>query len=240
MDVEKTIERWTDDFTTATQNKLITDLSQWSTESLEWLMTEHFQFSNRNTKLLWDAAQKTGEMDTPAVKEELIRNYNEELDHAAMYKRALKKIGLDVELRKEFGPTEEFLADMGRRCNGEPSEVLGLVYSGETAAVFESFVLREVARAVIARRGHGAKGNELVAFHDLHLSGVEQSHRDELGIFLRDVKAGEKWTSDGTRPSVEGQAALDGGKAAVQAMVTWWKHLFDVMIEKSKDVSVAA
>lgn len=240
MDVEKTIERWTDEFTDNCKKRLIGDLSQFSTEALEWLMMEHFQFSFANCQFLWDSAQKVGSLDTDAVKKELIRNFNEERDHAAMYKGALKKVGCDVEARKKFAATEDFLNKIGKLCQRDPSSVLGTMYSTESAAVFESEVFREVSNEIIARRSHGSKGNALVAFHDLHLSGVEQSHRDELGIFLRGVQPDQDtFPGEGDRPTITPKEALEGGKAAVETMLEWWNALLVALIEKSNRQSIA-
>src|SRR5437588_11833529 len=95
LDVEMTIDQWNEKFTSGSR-KPLQDLTQYSTESLEWLMMEHYQFSFRNCEFLWNAAQTTGGFDSNAVKNELIRNYKEESGHAAMYKSALKKVGADV------------------------------------------------------------------------------------------------------------------------------------------------
>ena len=87
------------------------DLSPYETESLEWLMMEHYQFSYENTKFLSRAAEITNDFDSDAVSKELTRNYDEESGHAVMYKAALKKVGSDVDERKEFHPTSAFFEE---------------------------------------------------------------------------------------------------------------------------------
>ena len=239
LDVEKTIDQWNADFTDNAR-KPLQDLSQYSTESLEWLMMEHYQFSFRNCEFLWNAAQTTGAFDTGAVKKELIRNYEEENGHAAMYKAALKKVGSDVEARDEFTPTTQFLDSIGELCAREPSSVLGTMFATETAAIFEHQVFRAISVEVIARRGAGVKGKPLVAFHDLHLDGVEQSHKDEIGIFLRGLHEDQSVVAgEGDRPTIRPQQALEGGKEAIELMKAWWVDLFAAMNEKNKVLAMA-
>lgn len=240
LDVEKTIDQWNAEFTDNAR-KPLQDLSQYSTESLEWLMMEHYQFSFRNCAFLWDAAQTTGAFDTDSIKKELIRNFNEESGHAAMYKAALKKVGSDVEAREEFVPTTKFLDAIGELCQGEPSAVLGTMFATETAAIFEHQVFRAISVEVIARRGAGVAGKPLVAFHDLHLDGVEQSHKDELGIFLRGVYQDQAVApQDGARPTIRPQQALEGGKVAIELMKEWWVNLFAAMKEQNKVAEMVA
>ncbi|MCX6049602.1 MAG: DUF3865 domain-containing protein [Chloroflexi bacterium] len=240
LDVEKTIDQWNAAFT-ENARKPLQDLSQYSTESLEWLMMEHWQFSFRNCEFLWNSAQTTGAFDTDAVKKELIRNYEEESGHAAMYKAALKKVGSDVEAREEFVPTTKFLDAIGELCLREPSVVLGTMFATETAAIFEHQVFKAISEEVIARRAAEAAGKPLVGFHDLHLDGVEQSHKDELGIFLRGLYQDQAVVAaEGIRPTIRPQQALEGGKAAVELMKEWWVNLFAEMKEKNKALAMTA
>ncbi len=239
LDVEKTIDQWNEVFTDNAR-KPLRDLSQYSTGTLEWLMMEHFQFSFRNTKFLWDAAETTGGFDVEGVKKELVRNFKEESGHAALYKAALNKVGCDVEARAEFQPTSHFLDTLGGVCKGEPSFVLGAMFATETAAIFEHQVFRDVSVEVIARRGSGDLGKPLVAFHDLHLDGVEQSHKDELGIFLRGIYGDQAIAErEGVRPTIVPKQALEGGRIAIDLMREWWDNLFAEMKNKEK-AAVAA
>ncbi len=115
------------------------------------------------------------------------------------------------------------------------------MFATETAAIFEHQVFRDISEEVIARRGAGAKGKSLVAFHDLHLDGVEQSHKDELGIFLRGIATDASVVAgEGDRPTIDAQKALAGGKKAVDLMVTWWENLFAALNEKNKALAMAA
>ena len=241
LDVEKTIDQWNAEFT-GKRRQPLRDLSQYSTEGLEWLMMEHFQFSFRNCAFLWDSAEATGKFDREAVKAELVRNFKEESGHAAMYKAALKRVGSDVEARTEFKPTTEFLDSLGDLCkNQDPSFVLGLMFATETAAIFEHQVFRDVSVEVIARRGAGDSGKALVAFHDLHLDGVEQSHKDELGIFLRGLQADQSEVpAEGNRPTIQPGRALAGGRAGIDLMDNWWGHLFETLGEKRAQAATAA
>lgn len=240
IDVEKTIDRWNEEFT-SNARKPLQDLSQYSTDSLAWLMMEHWQFSFRNCAFLWDSAQTAGAFDTEAVKNELVRNFNEESGHAAMYKAALKKVGSDVDARKEFVPTTKFLDAIGELCKGTPSTVLGTMFATETAAIFEHQVFRAISEEVIARRGVGVAGKPLVAFHDLHLDGVEQSHKDELGIFLRGVYEDQSVVAkEGDRPTLHPKEALEGGKEAIELMKAWWVNLFAELNAQNRVLAKAA
>ncbi len=239
MDVASRIDQWNEEFTNNAKKQL-EDLSRFSTETLEWLMMEHYQFSFRNCEFLSTAAEATTPFDTDVVKQELIRNFNEESGHAAMYKAALKKVGADVDTRVEFTPTTRFLDSIGELCVREPSAVLGTMFATETAAIFEHEVFRVISEEVIARREAGDKGKSLVAFHDLHLDGVEQSHKDELGIFLRGLQPDQTVAPKaGDRPTINPQQALEGGKEAIDLMKQWWVDLFSAMNAKNKAPALA-
>ncbi len=227
------INSWNEEFTSNAREPL-RDLSPYSTGSLEWLMMEHYQFSFLNTKFLWKAAERAGGFDTEAIKNELIRNYKEENGHAAMYKLALKKIGVDVGGREEFGPTTTFLDAVGELCKGEPSFVLGTIFATEAAAIFEHEVFKDVSEEVIARKCSGKEGKPLVGFHQMHLEGVEQSHKDELGIFLRGIHADQEVVA-GTedRPTLKPQQVLSGGRQAIHLMKMWWAGLFAELYAKN-------
>lgn len=225
LDVATRIDRRNEKFIGWAKGRL-SDLEQYSTGALEWLMAEHYQFSFANTRFLALAADVTGGFDTPSVKEELLRNCAEENGHAAMYKAALRKVNVDVEAREEFDPTSTFLSTIGALCDRPPSAVLGTMFATETAAIFEHEVFLEISKAVIERKDWGRKGKSLVAFHDMHLGGVEQSHREELGVFLRGVTADQgEVPGAGERPTLDPGQALAGAEQAIEAMETWWAAL---------------
>lgn len=239
MEVAAIIDQNNQVFIDANKARLA-DLSQYSTEALEWLMMEHFQFSFANVHFLTDAAEKTGAFDTDAVKEELIRNCAEENGHAAMYRAALKKVDCDVDQREEFVPTTEFLATIDDLSNGEPSAVLGTMFATETAAIFEHEVFLDISNEVIRRRGWGDTGKDLVWFHEMHLGGVEQSHRDELGIFLRGITPAQGIAEkDGDRPTIDTHKALDGADVAIETMTVWWNKLLAEATAMSQTRAVA-
>jgi hypothetical protein len=61
----------------------------------------------------------------------------------------------------------------------------------------------------------------------MHLEGVEQSHKDELGIFLRGVYREDPIVAaEGARPTINTQQVLNGGKVAIELMKIWWDGLF--------------
>jgi hypothetical protein len=124
VDLASSIDTRNQDFITDAKAQLV-DLSPNSTEALEWLMVEHYQFSYRNTKFLAAAAEVAMAFDTDAINKELERNCGEENGHAVMYKAALKDIGVDVEARKEFPSTSRFLDGIGDLCRRDPPRCAG-------------------------------------------------------------------------------------------------------------------
>ena len=203
----------------------LADLQPYTTAALEWLMLEHYQFSFRNTKFLATAAAVTESFDTEAIHKELLRNLAEENNHAAIYKAALKQIELDVDARKEFKSTTIFLESIGRLSSGMPSSVLGTMFATETAAIFEHEVFKDISEEVLRRRGLKESGQQLVGFHDMHLSGVEQSHRNELGVFLEGLEFDTIVERQLDRPTIDTTQVVDGAEQAIAAMKTWWSDL---------------
>lgn len=209
---------------------ILSDLSNFSDAALDWLMMEHYQFSFRNTGFLSKAAETARGFETGAVEAELLRNYNEERGHARMYKRALRKMGTDVERRQPFAPTAAFFERIDALISADAWRMLGAMYATETAAIFEHEVFWDISREVAARRGHAWEGSELKAFHDLHLNGVEQSHKDELGVFLKDGSVALDSTGGDDRDrSVRLEKAHAGGLDAIAAMDAWWSRLLAEM-----------
>lgn len=216
------IDRKNDQFTGRVKDQL-KHLGGLSDDALEWLMLEHFQFSVSNPGFLATAATTTERLDQKGVATELRRNFNEEDGHAAIYKRGLAEIGTDTGKRVEFAPTTEFLAKIDKLARVGASQALGTMYATETAAIFEHEIFWEVSREVCRRRGIEWEPTTIKAFHDMHLDGVEQSHKDELGVFVEPAKdaAGPAGSGEPTDPA----AVLAGAEQAIDAMATWWKAL---------------
>ena len=208
-------------------------LELYTTASLEWLMIEHYQFSLSNTRFLANAAAASESFDTRAVHQELCRNLSEETNHAAIYKSSLMAISLNVDDRKEFISTTNFLNTIDRLSSGSPSAVLGTIYATETAAVFEHEVFKSVSEEVLRRRGIEASGKQLVWFHDMHLSGIEQSHSNALGIFIEGLAFNTIIHRNLDRPTIDTKQVLEGAELAIQAMSIWW---FD-LLRKLRDMS---
>lgn len=222
--VQKAIDRLNYAFIEHVKSQL-RDLKPFSTQSLEWLMLEHYQFSLSNTRFLAMAASVAESFDTKSVYDELCRNLAEENNHAAIYKAALMEIDLDVDGRKEFFSTTNFLNTIARLSSSQPSSVLGTMFATETAAIFEHEVFKEVSEEVLRRRGLEEIGKQLVWFHDMHLSGVEQSHRNELGVFLEGLDFDTVVHRDLDRPTIDTKEVVDGAKHAIEAMRVWWADL---------------
>ena len=198
-------------FTSAVKDRL-KDLDRFSLAALEWLMLEHFQFSFRNPHFLDVAATATRALAEPGVASELRRNFHEESGHAAIYRRALAEVGADVAARAEFAPTSAFLAAIEHLTAASPAAVLGTMYATETAAIFEHEVFWEISREVCARKHLRWDRSTLKAFHDMHLSGVEQGHKDGLAAFVG-------------RGAADDDRVRAGANAAIDAMTAWWQAL---------------
>jgi hypothetical protein len=212
-------------FTTQVKERL-RDLSVFSDDALEWLMMEHFQFSVSNPSFLAMAAETTASLDEPGVAAELRRNRDEENGHAAIYRKGLAEIGTDVSQRAEFGPTTEFLEKIRALANAGPLQALGAMYATETAAIFEHEVFWDISREVCERRGVEWTKTTLKRFHDMHLDGVEQSHKDGLADFVDEASA--LAVRDSSWNSADGAAEIHrGAGAAIDAMRIWWRALLD-------------
>jgi hypothetical protein len=198
-------------FIEATRARFLSLLDRMPERALEWLVLEHFQFSNINTKFLDVAAGTARQFSEPGIREELLRNLEEENGHAVMYKNGLAKIGTAVETRAAFSPTATFFEGIAELIDDCPSTMLGAVYATETAAIFEHEVFLLVCRDLTLKRGGVYEGSLIKHFHDMHLDGVEQSHKDGLGQFV-DVMPDQA-------------KILSGALAAIRRMEIWWEAL---------------
>ncbi len=114
----------------------------------------------------------------------------------------------------EFAPTSTFLAEIEALTESNPALVLGAMYATETAAIFEHEVFWEISREVCARKGLAWETSILKGFHDMHLSGVEQGHKDGLAVFV----------GHGAADDAQVQT---GAERAIDAMTRWWQALID-------------
>ncbi|WP_329571753.1 hypothetical protein [Kitasatospora sp. NBC_01266] len=217
------IDERNDAFTTAVKSRLLGDLSAISTESLEWLVMEHYQFSYANKDLLQQAVECTRKFAEPGVSVELQRNVDEEDGHAPMYKQGMLDVGTDMDQRVEFPATTTFLAEVAALCAPDPSRALGALYATETAAIFEHESFFEICREICDRRGLPYEGSLIKRFHDIHLEdGVEQGHKDGLAAFVDLDQRGSE-PADGA--AIDGEQVRQGALDAIEVMETWWQAL---------------
>ncbi|MGQ3889377.1 DUF3865 domain-containing protein [Legionella sp. CNM-1927-20] len=208
-------------FTSSIKNRL-SDLEIFSESALEWLMLEHYQFSARNPEFLSIATNTTRQFKNTGIAEELQHNFNEERNHAAIYKKALLEIGTDVNKRIEFTPTTEFFNNILKLISTCPSCTLGAMYATETAAIFEHEIFLNISFEVIKRRKKTWVRSRLKAFHDMHLNGVEQGHKDGLGMF---VDLASKDTA--SKQFIQEGHIIKGAKQAINSMMIWWQALLN-------------
>lgn len=212
-------------FTSTVRNQL-KDLNKFTDCALEWLMMEHYQFSARNTEFLATAVNTTKQFKEKDVSEELLRNFNEERNHAAIYKKSLLEIGTNVDKRVEFFPTNEFFDTISKLIISCPSTTLGAMYATETAAIFEHEVFLGISYEIVKRREKNWVNSRLKAFHDMHLNGVEQGHKDGLGMFVDLAKEYDFYANEKNEEQlIDKKNVIIGANQAINAMVVWWKAL---------------
>lgn len=198
-------------------------LNFFSTTYLSWLNLEHFQFSFTNTTFLMQSHLHTKTLYNQGVSEALLANYNEEKNHARLYQKALKKIDLDVNQRQLFLPTSDFFKRIKASLAINASYTLGVMYATETAAIFEHILFKKIAQELCQRSGYDFHNSPLKRFHDLHLDGVEQAHKDELGQFIAPLD------QQGEDPNlcIQLKQVQEGACAAIEAMKQWWEMLIN-------------
>ncbi len=213
------IDNRNEQFTATTKKRILDALPNLKTESLEWIVKEHYQFSFANVSLLSLARDCTAKLADQGVTTELQRNIDEEDGHAPMYRRGMLDIGTDVDARTEFAPTSEFLEKVRALSAPNPSCALGTLYATETAAIFEHETLFEICRAVCERRGFTYEGSLIKKFHDIHLDeGIEQGHKDGLAAFVDTERAAN---AEGGEP-IDPTDLEAGAYTAIEAMEVWW------------------
>ncbi|WP_131783380.1 DUF3865 domain-containing protein [Legionella gresilensis] len=217
-----TLDKRNNQFTAKILN-YFNDLKPYSTPYLEWLSMEHYQFSLNNTRFLMTSHMQTKSLIDQGVSKALLDNYNEEKNHARMYQHALKKIGLDVSRRIPFAATKQFFTKLETMIQCNASRTLGVMYATETAAIFEHTLFKKISDEIYQRHGLRFTNSRLKQFHDLHLDGVEQAHKDELGIFIDHTK-------ENVDPNIylQEKEVLDGAFEAIEAMEAWWSNLIKV------------
>jgi hypothetical protein len=203
------------------------DLKKYSTTYLEWLTMEHYQFSLNNTRFLMNSHIQTKSLIDQGVSEELLDNYNEEKNHAKMYQNALKKIGLDVSNRTPYVATQKFFMELEAMIQLNASKTLGVMYATETAAIFEHILFKKIGSEICQRQGFDFYNSRIKQFHDLHLDGVEQAHKDELGKFIRHLP---KQNEDPDQ-FLQEKEIIEGACLAISSMEKWWSALIKAQEE---------
>jgi hypothetical protein len=224
------IDAVNDEFTNRVKSWLLDRLPGLSTDVLQWLVKEHYQFSSTNVELLGLARNATAALTDQGATLELDRNIGEESGHAVMYRQAMAEVGTDVDDHVEFRPTTVFFDQIRELSTQNPSCSLGTFYATETAAIFEHQVFYEICREICERRGLTYQGSLIKKFHDIHLDeGVEQGHKDGLAAF---VDVAEPAAGPGGLDSAEVER---GAYAAIAAMTTWWDALLDEVLRMAPE-----
>lgn len=220
-----------DRFTNRVKSAVLNRLPDLDTETLEWLVREHWQFSSTNVELLGIARDTTARFANQGVTVELQRNLDEEDGHAKMYREAMRLVGTDVADRAEFPPTTRFFDQVRALSTGDPSRALGTLYATETAAIFEHQTYYEICREICERRNIPYEGSLIKKFHDIHLDeGVEQGHKDGLAAF---VDVAEPAPTGAQGEPVDTAAVERGAYEAIRAMEAWWDALLGEVERRS-------
>lgn len=177
-------------------------------------MLEHYQFSEKNCCFLRASVHYTSLLRDTGISIELERNLNEENGHYLLYRKALSQVGVDVGKRIEFSATLDFFESLTSLIERGGYSTLGVMYATESAAIFEHEVFLDMSRELVMRKGMPWQESKLKAFHDLHLNGVEQEHKEGLAIFV-----------DSSR-SHSDEIEI-GARLAIEAMSKWWSSLLE-------------
>ena len=201
--------------------KILGDFSGLTDDQIERIVLEAHQVSVYNPPILTAAVKSSEVFAEKGIKAELVENLEEEQGHAALYEKGLGNIGTDVSARTPWPASDALFKRVFDLMDDGPSSMLGAMYASEAIALFESETLRELARELTVRRGFKpeVEGRRVIAFHDMHLGGVEQAHKDGLGQYLHTNPV------DGEGEAVDLAAAWNGAKGALDAIYTWWVHL---------------
>lgn len=197
-------------------------LEKFSTPYLEWLSMEHYQFSLNNTRFLMMAHHQTQSLNEKGVSAELLANYNEEKNHAQMYQHALSKIGLNVSNRMPCSATKSFFTQLEMMIQRNASRTLGVMYATETAAIFEHVLFKKISEEICQRQNLPFENSRIKQFHDLHLDGVEQAHKDELGVFITPAFTQEEGDP---HTHIQENEIRVGALEAIDSMEAWWFSL---------------
>ncbi|HAT8173025.1 TPA: DUF3865 domain-containing protein, partial [Legionella pneumophila] len=85
-------------------------------------------------------------------------------------------------------------------------------------------LFKEISAELCQRKRLDFENSRIKQFHDLHLDGVEQAHKDELGKFMDHTLAQEH-----VDPNIflQEKEILDGAYVAINIMEDWWSGLIN-------------
>jgi len=195
-------------------------LSEYSPEKLQYYILEHSGFSRHNPTLLSAGAENS---QCVALSAELQRNSDEESgasgeeSHFAIYTQGLREsFQLRVDEYVLSEETNRFLETMLDLCkSGSSSKICGVFYATEAGAIPELELVRDLTDFYSKSQQNCQPSEKLKYFFDLHLNGVEQEHKDGLGIFIN------QYEQHGLNLS----EIHEGFSDAVATMDTWWSEL---------------
>lgn len=209
------------------------NLEQSTIAGLEEIVIESYQFTVRNLQFLLDSANMTASLEDKNIEREFRHNLEEEQSHPELYKQALAQIGTHVETRKNFPPTTILFDTLDSIIKTSSSSALGAMYAMEGSAIFASEVCYKLCEEIATRRGIDWNTTALSQFHSAHLNEIEQSHRDDLGVFI------DKAESSSSNHELNLQEILSSAIQAVEAISTWGKELLTKITGKDQPNPIA-
>jgi len=169
------------------------------------------------------ATSTNNSQSVPALSAELRRNYEEEIgspseaSHFAVYNQGLlESFGFRADEYIVSSATNRFLKTLLNLVeSGTASSICGVFYATEASAIPELELICDITDLYSKRQDGCQKTKTLSNFFDLHLNGVEQGHKDGLGLFINQY---DKY-------NLNLSEIRTGFFAAVEAMKTRWTSL---------------
>ncbi len=201
------------------RNKL--KLPETAPEKLKYYIQEHSGFSRYNPMLLSAGAENS--QSVTALSAELQRNSDEEggasgeESHFAIYTQGLREsFQFKVDEYNLSAETNRFLETMLDICkSGSSSKICGVFYATEAGAIPELELVRDLTDLYSKSQQDCQPSEKLKYFFDFHLNGVEQEHKDGIGIFIN------QYEQHGLNLS----EIHEGFSNTITAMDTWWSDL---------------
>lgn len=198
------------------------DISSLTEDQLIYILKEHTVFSKQNTIFLEQGMLRAQEIEE--LSAELKRNLDEEIGldedhgehHYLLYVDGIRKdLQLDTANHTPSHATCAFIGSMlDLSTSYSVSKICGAIYASESVAIPELEIMKDITQRYAEKSG-ATSLKRLNHFYDMHLSGVEQAHRDGLSEIVFDYKR------NGMKPD----EIMEGFEGAINSMLVWWESI---------------